>query len=328
MKAVFCTRYGSPEVLEIKETEKPVPKDSEIRIKIHTTAVTSGDCRTRSFNVPASFWIPGRLMLGITKPKKAILGRLFAGDVDAVGKDVTRFKAGDRVFGFSGHHFGSYAEYVCLPETGILTTIPDKMTYKAAVAIVFGGITALHFLRKASVQNGQKVLIYGASGSVGTYAIQLAKIFGAEVTGVCSTSKIELAEELGADKIIDYTKENFAENGEIYDVIFDAVGKSSFADSMKLLKETGVYLQAVAAPAMNTRMKLTEMTSSKILVGGTAVPTVEGLDYLKELVVEGKLKPVIDRCYPMAEIVEAHRYVDEGHKKGSVVIMMTNGQAT
>ncbi len=320
MKAIVCTHYGPPEVLQLKEVDKPAPRDSEVLVKVYATAVTSGDARVRSFTVPLSYWLLARIALGLSKPKKAILGSVFAGEVEAVGKAVTRFQTGDQVFGSKGHDFGAYAEYLCLPESGALAIKPANMTYEEAAALPWGGMTALYFLRKGKIHSGQHMLIYGASGSVGTAAVQLAKYFGAEVTGVCSTPHVEFVKSLGADTVIDYTQEDFTRSGVTYDVIFDAVGKSSFAGCMRSLKEEGIYLQAVAAPALSVRMRWTALTSGKTLLGGTAVPKAEDMMYLKELVEAGKLQPVIDRCYPLEHMVEAHRYVDTGHKKGNVVI--------
>jgi NADPH:quinone reductase-like Zn-dependent oxidoreductase len=320
MKAIVCTKYGQPEVLQLKEVDKPVPKGNEVLVKVYATAVTSGDSRVRSFTVPLSYWLPARIALGLRKPKQAILGSVFAGEIEAAGKDVTLFKKGDQVFGYKGHDFGTYAEYHCMPENWCLAIKPSNMNYEEAAAIPWGGITALYFLRKGKIHSGQHVLIYGASGSVGTFAVQLAKYFGAEVTGVCSTTHVELVKSLGADTVIDYTKEDFTKSGVTYVVIFDAVGKSSFSGCMRSLKKEGIYLQAVAAPALSVRMRWTSMTSGKTLIGGTAAPKAEDLMYLKELVEAGKIQPVIDRCYPLEHIVEAHRYVDQGHKKGNVVI--------
>jgi len=320
MKAIVCTKYGPPEVLQLKEVGKPIPKDNEVLIKICATTVTSGDSRMRSFTVPVSFWLPARVALGFRKPKKAILGAELAGEIESAGKDVKLFKKGDQVFAHPGHNGGAYAEYICLPENGCLAIKPANMTFEESAAIPFGGNTALYFLRKGNVRSGQKVLIYGASGSVGTFAVQLARYFGARVTGVCSTTNIELVKSLGADQVIDYTKEDFTKNVATYDVIFDAVGKSPFSGCMRSLKKEGVYLHAVATPVVMFRMQWASMTSSKKLIGGTAIPNTENMVFLKELVEAGKIKPVIDRRYPLEQTAEAHRYVEKGHKKGNVVI--------
>jgi len=323
MKAIICTKYGSPEVLQLKEVEKPVPTDNEVLIKIVATTVTIADSRVRGFNVPLSFWLPARIALGWTKPKIDILGGELAGKIESTGKDVTLFKKGDTVFAFPGHNsFGCYAEYKCMPEDGVIAIKPDNVTFEEAAAISFGGGIALHFIREANIQKGQKVLIYGASGSVGTYAVQLANYFGAEVTGVCSTANLKLVKSLGADHVIDYTKEDFSKRDEKYDVIFDAVGKSSLSACVKSLKSDGMLIQAVATPALTVRMKLMSLFSGKRYIGGTLIPKAEDLIYLVELVEKGIIKPVIDRKYPFEQIVEAHQYVDKGHKKGNVVITL------
>ena len=323
MKAVKCSKYGPPEVLQFVEIEKPTPKDNEVLIKVHATSVTVADCRVRGFKVPLSFWLPARIALGFWKPKKNILGEELAGKIESVGKNVTLFKKGDKVFAFPGHNsFGCYAEYKCMPENAVIAIKPVTICYEEATAIPFGGGTALHFMREANIQSGQKVLIYGASGSVGTYAVQLAKYFGAEVAGVCSTTNLELVKSIGAKYVIDYTVEDFNKEGEKYDVIFDAVGKSPFFASIRSLKKEGIYLQAVATPALSILMRLTSITTSKKLIGGTLIPRAEDLIFLGELVEKGKISPVIDRAYPLREIVEAHQYVDKGHKKGNVVITL------
>ena len=320
MKAVIATKYGTPEVLELRDVSKPAPKATEVLVKVYATTVTSGDARARSFNVPPSFWIPARLTLGLTKPKKAVPGMVIAGIVESVGTGVKRFKPGDQVYAYDLTRLNAYAEYACVSENQALALKPSNVSYEEAAAIPFGAVTALHFLKKGSIRSGQRVLIYGASGSVGTAAVQLAKHFGADVTGVCSTANVALVKALGADRVIDYTKEEFAQRRETYDIIFDTVGKTSLADSLCLLNEGGAYLQAVASPSLLIQMKLASRRSDKTLVGETAYPTADALAHLKDLVEAGRLKPVIDRCYPLEEIVEAHRYVDLGHKKGNVVI--------
>ena len=325
MKAVVYEKYGSPDVLELKEVNKPAPKDNEVLIKVYATTVTVADFRSRSFTVPRSVWLPARIALGLRKPKKQILGVELAGEIESVGKDVKRFKKGDQVFAATLISYGAYAEYKCLPEDAAIAIKPSNISYEEAAALPIGARTALHFLRKANTLAsvpGQKVLVYGASGSVGTYAVQIARYFGAEVTGVCSTSNVDLVKSLGADQVIDYTAEDFSKYGETYDVIFEAVDKSSFSACMKALKKDGIYLN-VTAPLPSFQMLWTKMTTDKkLMLGENPAEKAEDLIFLKELVEAEKLKPVIDRCYPLEQIVEAHRYVDKGHKKGNVVITM------
>ncbi|KRD99340.1 NADPH:quinone reductase [Bacillus sp. Root239] len=302
MKAMVCTKYGKPDVLQLEEVEKPIPKENEILIKIHATTVTSGDCRVRSFNSPLLLWLPMRIVLGLRKPRKSILGVELAGEVEEVGKNVTRFKKGDQLFAMTGMKFGGYAEYICLPEKETIAVKPENVTYEEAASISFGGTTALHFFRKGNIQTGQKVLIYGASGAVGTAAVQLASYYGAEVTGVCSAKNSELVKSLGADRVIDYQHENFTEKEERYDLIFDAVGK--------ITKN-----QCKEALALNGRF---------ISVEGQGIAKVQTKDLLllKKLMEEGQIKSVIDRCYSLEQIPKAHEYVETGHKIGNVVVTL------
>jgi NADPH:quinone reductase-like Zn-dependent oxidoreductase len=320
MKAIVCTKYGPPEVLQLKEVGKPTPKDNEVLVKIHATSVHIGDCRLRSFTVPPLFRLPFRLSVGFKGPRKKILGSELAGEVEAVGKDVKRFEEGDQVFGNAGAVLGTYAEYLCLPEKAILAKKPTNMSYEEAAAGPVSTLSALYYLRKGGIRSGQKVLINGASGALGTAAVQLAKHFGAEVTGVCSTTNLELVKSIGADKVIDYTKEDFTKNRQIYDIIFDAAGKRSFSQCKGSLKRGGVYLLSVPTLAFLLQTLWTSMIGSKKAILGAPKSSIEDLIFLKELIGAGKIRPVIDRCYPLEQIAEAHRYVEKGHKKGNVVI--------
>ena len=321
MKAIVYEKYGPPDVLHLKEVAKPAPRDNEVLIRVFATTVTKYDTWMRSSTAPPGFWLPARIASGIRKPRQPILGTELAGAVAAVGKDVKRFQVGDGVFGFIGS-LGAHVEYICLPENGKLALKPANMTYEEVAAVPYGALTALFFLRKANIQPGQKVLIFGASGGVGNYAVQLAKHhFGARVTGVCSTSKIDMVKALGADNVIDYTKEDFTQNGETYDVIFDTVGKSSISRSQGSLTKTGTYLFATFGLAMLFQIMWLRLTSSrKVGPMGVVDGSADDLDLLRELAEAGKLKAVIDRCFPMEQIAEAHRYVETGRKMGNVVI--------
>ena len=322
MKAIVHTKYGPPDELQFKEVEKPVPKEDEVLIKIHATTVTTSDCNFRDFTfVPKLFVLPTRMQFGFTKPKINILGLDLAGEIEAVGVDVKRFKKGDQVFGTSEPALGAHAEYICIPEDGVLAIKPTNMTYEEAASIVNMGNTALYFVRDlGNIQAGQKVLINGASGGIGTFAVQLAKYFGAEVTGVCGTTNLEMVKSLGADKVIDYTIEDFTKSNETYDVIFDTVGKSSFSSCKNSLKKNGIYLVTLASLTILLQMLWTSIIGSKKVKVEGAPAKVESLIFLKELVEAGKLKSVIDRRYPLDQTAEAFRYVEKGHKKGNVVI--------
>lgn len=313
MRAVICPKYGPPEVLQLTDVQKPVPKDNEVLIRIHATTCHIGDVRVRKFDVPFWYKIPFRLYLGITKPKRPILGMELAGEIESIGKNVKRFRAGDKVFACTGFVFGAYAEYISMAEDsdnikyGMVALMPSNMTYQeAAAGVTSGGITALIGLRQGKISSGKKVMIYGASGSVGTYAVQLAKYFGAEVTGVCSSANLDMVKSLGADNVIDYTREDLSKYGNDYDLVYDAVYKLPSSKGKKLLAGKGIYVNVG--------------TDEKGV-------SIEDFDFLKELVEKGKLKAVIDKEYPLEQIVEAHRYVEKGHKKGHVVIsVIKDGQ--
>ena len=315
MKAAVYTQYGAPEVLQIKAIAKPSPKDNEILIKIHATAVNSADIRLRKADP-----FPVRFIFGLFKPKKTVLGGVLSGEIEAVGKNVRSFKVGDAVFGSAFPHFGAYAEYVSLPETSPLAIKPANISHLEATSLPFGGMTAFHFLQKANIQPGQKVLIYGASGAVGSAAVQIAKSFGAEVTGVCSTANVELVKSLGADHVIDYTKTDFAKTGEQYDVVYETVNKASFSSCIAAVKNNGTLLLGAAMLGGMLRGAWTSMTSNKKVIAGVAAETSEAVRFLKKLAENGQMKAVLDKKYAFEQIAEAHTYVDKGHKKGNVVI--------
>jgi len=327
MRAIVWTKYGPPDVLQLKEVEKPTPKDNEVLIRIYATTVTAGDTELRSLKFSLLLRLLMRLGFGLKAPRKrfSILGVELAGEIESVGKDVKLFRKGEQVFGTSVEYFGAYAEYICLPEegkAGVVAIKPANMTYEEAAAVSVGGLEALNFLRKANIQSGQKILINGASGSIGTFAIQLAKHFGAEVSGVGNPTSLEVMKSIGADKVIDYTQEDFTKSGETYDVIFDVVGKSSFSGSISSLKKNGIYLLANPKPSLYIRRLWTSMTSSKRVISGLTKQKTEDLIFLKELIEAGKIKSVIDRRYPLEKIAEAHSYVDKGQKTGNVVITL------
>jgi NADPH:quinone reductase-like Zn-dependent oxidoreductase len=304
MKAIVYTRYGSPDVLHLRDVAKPTPKPNEVLIRVRATTVTIGDTIMRSLNIPVPGWqkLIARLYLGFFRPKRTILGMELAGDIEAVGRNVTRFKPGDAVMASTfGANFGGHAEYKCVPESGMLLLKPDNLTYEEAAAVPGATMTALRCLRKGRIQRGQHVLIYGASGAVGTNAVQLAKQhFGAQVTGVCSTANLDWVRALGADQVIDYTREDFTRSGTTYDVIFDAVGKLSPVPGKNALKPNGLYLN--------------------VHKDSSGKENLDDLRLISGLIEAGKLKPVIDRCYPLEQIADAHRYVETGRKKGNVVI--------
>ena len=307
MKAIICTKYGPPEVLKMKEVEKPAPKDDEVLIKIFATAVTASDIYIRGSQIPIQFWIPMRIMLGLTKPRKSIIGLVLAGKIESVGKNVKRFKLGDQVYGLTGFGLGAYAEYKCMKETdstyGCLALKPNNLSYEEATVAAYGGLLAFQYMQKGNIQRGQKVLIYGASGTSGTTAVQYAKYFGAEVTGVCSTSNLELVKSLGADSVIDYTKKDSINLIKQYDFILDAVGKIKTSELKEACKK-----------ALIPKGKYVSIDDGKLILDSNR------LALIKDLVETGHIKPVVDRSYPLEQIVEAHEYVGKGHKKGGVAI--------
>jgi NADPH:quinone reductase-like Zn-dependent oxidoreductase len=322
MKVVVCERYGSPEVLRLQEVEKPRPKSNEVLIRTCTTTVTSGDWRVRSLTVPAGFGLIMRLVFGVRGPRQPVLGSELAGVIESVGKDVKKFGVGDSVIAFSDVAMGCHAEYKCMPEDGVLVRKPSKLTFEEAAALSFGGTTALDFFRRGKLKSGEQVLINGASGAVGTAAVQLAMHLGADVTGVCSSANVDLVRALGATHVIDYTKEDFTQNGRTYDVILDTVGTAPFSRSNASLKEKGRLLMVVAGLPDMLQIPWVSMTNSKKIIAGPVAVRVEDVRFLAGMAEAGKFKPVIDRCYPFEQIVEAHRYVDTGQKKGNVIITL------
>ncbi|MGZ3645858.1 MAG: NAD(P)-dependent alcohol dehydrogenase [Ktedonobacteraceae bacterium] len=323
MKAIVCTKYGPPDVLQLQDVAKPTPRDNEVLIRIYATTVTAADCELRGLKFPLLLRLVLRLGFGFNRPRRRVLGQELSGEIEAVGKDVQRFKQGDQVVGWSGLRLGAYAEYTCLPEDAVLAIKPSNMTYEEAAPLAIGGLEALYFLKRGNIQSGQKVFIIGAGGSIGTFAIQLARYYGADVTAVDSTGKLDMLRSIGADQVIDYTQGDYTKSGETYDVIFDVVGKSSFSGCMKILKEKGFYL--LGNPRMSQRIqgRWTSMRSSKKVIpyaARAASESTEDFNFLKGLIEAGKIGSVIDRCYPLEQIAEAHRYVDTGLKKGNVVI--------
>jgi len=315
MKAIIYTHYGAPEVLHLNEVEKPTPKDNEILLKLKATAVNSGDVRLRKADPFAV-----RFIFGLLKPKINILGTVFSGEVESIGENVKGFNIGDQVFGHTDMSFGAYAEYKCLPENGSIALKPANVSHKEAAVIPFGGVTALHFIKKAMIKPGQKVLVVGASGAVGSAAVQLAKSLGAIVTGVCSTANIALVKSIGADKVIDYTKEDFTQTGEMYDVIFDTVKTISVSQSLKSLNKNGKMILSAAGMSEMLHGLWISVTSSNKVITGVINHKAEDILFLRELIETGKFKPVIDRTYSLAQMAEAHAYVEKGHKKGNVAI--------
>ncbi|WP_340113059.1 NAD(P)-dependent alcohol dehydrogenase [Maribellus mangrovi] len=321
MKAVVCEKYGTPEVLRVTEVDNPVPRDTEVLVKVMATTANAADARIRGAVFPSIFNFPVKLAMGLKGPRKKVLGVELAGTIEAIGKNVTQYKVGDEIFASSGAAFGAYAEYICLPEKAVMAKMPSKMSFEEAAAVPHCALAALHYLKKGNVGTGQKVMIYGASGGIGTYAVQIAKAFGAKVTGVCSTANVKLVKELGANEVIDYTKVELSKADANYDVIFDTIGKAPITQCVNLLEEGGMYLSAVHLELSRIieGIKLS-IKSSKKVIGGVAPYTVENLNFLKSLIEEGKLKAAIDKTFTLEQIREAHAYVDTGHKKGHVVI--------
>ena len=336
MKAIIYTEYGSPDVLHLAEVEKPAPKDNEVLIKIYAVSVNYGDTLARNFkgtlpgefNMPFLFWLLARFAFGLNQPKNKILGSELAGKIESVGKDVKLFKAGDDVFGYRAQSMGANAEYICMPENGLVAIKPANMTYDEAALVPYGALTALNLLRAVNIQRGQKVLINGASGAIGSAAVQLAKYYGAEVTGVCGTPRLEFVKSLGADKVIDYTKEDFTKNGQTYDLIFDILGRSSFAQCKSSLNPNGHYLLASFKMKQLLQMLWTSKIGDKKVICALSGEKIADLHSIKELIEAGKLKSIIDKRYPLEQIAEAHRYIESGKKKGNVVITLDHNHAS
>lgn len=326
MKAIVMTKFGPPEVLQIQEVAKPVPKDNEVLIKIHATTVFAGDGELRSLKLPAEFRLPVWIYMSFFRPKPVILGQELAGEIEAVGKDVRQFKPGDQVFAATSFSLGSYAEYKCMPETpgpmgGALALKPANLSYAEAAAVPVGGLEALHYFRKASIQSGERVLINGAGGSIGTMLVQMAKRHGAQVTAVDSAEKLDMLRSIGAERVLDYAREDFTRSGQKYDAIFDVVGKSSFSRSLHALTPTGRYLLVNPGLAQRFRARWAA-TGGKQVIHGAGSQNAEDLLRLKDLIEAGQLRPVIDRSYLLEQMAEAHRYVDQGHKKGNVAVIV------
>ncbi len=336
MKAIIYTEYGSPDVLHLAEVEKPAPKDNEVLIKIYAVSVNYGDILARNFrgtspgefNMPFLLWLLAKIAFGLNRPKNNILGSELAGKIEAVGKDVKLFKAGDDVFGYRGQNMGANAEYICMPENGLVAIKPANMTYDEAAVVPYGALTALNLLRTVNIQRGQKVLINGASGAIGSAAVQLAKYYGAEVTGVCGTPRLAFVKSLGADKVIDYTKEDFTKNGETYDLIFDILGRSSFAQCENSLNPNGRYLLASFKMKQLLQMLWTAKVGDKKVICALSGEKIADLHSIKELIEAGKLKSIIDKRYPLEQTAEAHRYMESGNKKGNVVITLDHNNKT
>lgn len=336
MKAIVCEKYGPPEVLQLKEVDKPATKDDEVLVRVYATPVSYGDLMVRNFknmplskfNMPLPLWLPTRMFFGFKKPRIKIFGSEFAGKVEATGKDVKQFKIGDQVFGYLGQKMGAYAEYICISEDDCIAIKPENVSYEEAASIPYGAIMASTILKKVTIQSGQKVLINGASGGIGSAAVQLTKYFGAEVTGVCSTLRLEYVKSLGADKILDYTKEDFTKNGETYDVIFDILGKSSFSHCKNSLKQNGIYLLASFKTRQIFQMLWTKVIGRKKVICAMASDKQKDLIPIKKLVETEKIKSIIDKIYPIEQTAEAHRYSEEGHAQGKVLITVEHHNKT